>query len=28
MGRIGVIWNALQNVMGQAIGKLIASLIQ
>ena len=27
MGRIGVIWNALQNVMGQAIGKLIASLI-
>jgi hypothetical protein len=28
MGRIAVIWNALQNVMGQAIGKLIASLIQ
>jgi hypothetical protein len=28
MGRIGVIWNALQNVMGQAISKLIASLIQ
>jgi hypothetical protein len=28
MGRIGVIWNALQNLMGQAIGKLIASLIQ
>jgi len=28
MGRIGVIWNALQNVMGQAIGKLIASLIE
>ena len=27
MGRIAVIWNALQNVMGQAIGKLIASLI-
>ena len=27
MGRIGVIWNALQNVMGQAISKLIASLI-
>ena len=28
MGRIAVIWNALQNVMGQAISKLIASLIQ
>lgn len=28
MGRIGVIWNALQNVIGQSIGKLIASLIQ
>jgi hypothetical protein len=28
MGRIAVIWNALQNLMGQAIGKLIASLIQ
>jgi hypothetical protein len=28
MGRIGVIWNALQNVMGQAISKLIASLIE
>lgn len=28
MGRVAVIWNALQNVMGQAIGKLIASLIQ
>lgn len=28
MGRIGVIWNALQNVIGQTIGKLIASLIQ
>lgn len=28
MGKIAVIWNALQNVMGQAIGKLIASLIQ
>jgi len=28
IGRIAVIWNALQNVMGQAIGKLIASLIQ
>ena len=28
MGRIAVIWNALQNVMGQAIEKLIASLIQ
>ena len=27
MGRIAVIWNALQNVMGQAIGKLISSLI-
>ena len=27
MGRIAVIWNALQNVMGQAISKLIASLI-
>ena len=28
MGRIAVIWNALQNVIGQSIGKLIASLIQ
>lgn len=28
MGRIAVIWNALQNVMGQAISKLIASLIE
>ena len=28
MGRIAVIWNALQNLMGQALGKLIASLIQ
>lgn len=28
MGRIGVIWNALQNVIGQSIAKLIASLIQ
>jgi len=28
MGRIAVIWNALQNVIGQTIGKLIASLIQ
>jgi len=25
---MGVIWNALQNVIGQSIGKLIASLIQ
>ena len=28
MGRIGVIWNALQNAIGQSISKLIASLIQ
>ena len=28
MGRVAVIWNALQNVIGQSIGKLIASLIQ
>jgi len=28
MGRIAVIWNALQNVMGQTISKLIASLIE
>jgi hypothetical protein len=28
IGRIAVIWNALQNVIGQTIGKLIASLIQ
>jgi len=28
MGRVAVIWNALQNVIGQTIGKLIASLIQ
>jgi len=28
MGRVAVIWNALQNVMGQAISKLIASLIE
>ena len=27
-GRIAVIWNALQNVMGQVISKLIADLIQ
>jgi hypothetical protein len=28
MGKIAVIWNALQNVMGQTISKLIASLIE
>ena len=28
MGRIGVIWNALKNLMGQSISKLIASLIE
>jgi hypothetical protein len=28
IGRVAVIWNALQNVIGQTIGKLIASLIQ
>ena len=28
MGRIAVIWNALQNIMGQAISKLISSLIE
>jgi hypothetical protein len=28
MGRIAVIWNALKNVMGQSISKLIASLME